>query len=142
MILFRIDVHYEKRKKKMNINNVTLGGFLVKDIEVKHTTSGISIGTGAIAITKKIKDKEPETSFFDFVCFGRWAEISAQNGKKGDKVIIAGELKQERWEKDGQKRSKVVVIANQIYTYKWEKQGAPTATTTPTPKPIDDEIPF
>lgn len=116
----------------MNINRVVLGGFLARDIELKHTQGGLAIGKGAISVTKKIKDKEPETSFFEFVCFGRWAEISADSSRKGDKVIIEGELKQERWEKDGQKHSRVVVIANQIYTHKWERYVGGDA------KPPDD----
>ena len=121
----------------MNINTVTLGGFLVSGIELKHTTTGMAVGKGAISVTKKVKDEEPKTSFVDFVCFGRWAEISADSSKKGDKVILTGELKQERWEtKDGQKRSKVIVVANQIYTHKTPS----TPPTNPkTPKPVDDD---
>lgn len=118
----------------MNINRVILGGFLARDIELKHTQGGLAIGKGAISVTKKIKDREPETSFFEFVCFGKWAEISADS-RKGDKVIIEGELKQERWEKDGQKHSRVVVIANQIYTHKWERHVA--GDVKPPDNPVD-----
>lgn len=32
--------------------------------------------------------------------------------EKGSQAIVTGRLKQERWEKDGQKRSKLVVVAS------------------------------
>lgn len=127
----------------MNINRVVLGGFLARDIELKHTQGGLAIGKGAISVTKKIKDKEPETSFFEFVCFGRWAEIAADSSRKGDKAIIEGELKQERWEKDGQKHSRVVVIATQIYTHKWEKHVGGDARPPENHAGVQsEEIPF
>ena len=127
----------------MNINNVTLGGFLATGIELKHTEAGMAIGKGAISVTKKVKGKEPETSFIDFVCFGKWAEISADASKKGDKVILTGELKQERWEsKDGQKRSRVLVVANQIYTHKWEKHDASKPPSAPPVNPINPQQPI
>lgn len=124
----------------MNINRVVLGGFLARDIELTHTQSGLSIGKGAISVTKKLKDKEPETSFIEFVCFGRWAEISAELGKKGDKAIIEGEIKQERWEKDGQKHSRIVVVATQIYTHKWERYVG--GDKKPTDNAAAEAIPF
>lgn len=37
--------------------------------------------------------------------------------KKGTKIAVMGQLKQERWEKDGQRSSKVVVIAESIEIY-------------------------
>lgn len=126
----------------MNINRVVLGGFLARDIELTQTQSGLSIGKGAISVTKKLKDKEPETSFFEFVCFGRWAEISAESGRKGDKVIIDGEIKQERWEKDGQKHSRIIVIATQIYTHKWEKHTAYKQSTDVATATATEEVPF
>jgi len=33
---------------------------------------------------------------------------------KGRQVAVQGELRQDRWEKDGQQRSKVVIVANNI----------------------------
>lgn len=114
---------------------------MARDIELKHTQGGMAIGKGAISVTKKIKDKEPETSFIEFVCFGRWAEISADSSKKGDKAIIEGEIKQERWEKDGQKHSRIVVMATQIYTHKWERHNA-DSQSQPQSQPQAEEIPF
>lgn len=47
--------------------------------------------------------------------------------KKGTKVAIIGQLKQERWEKDGQRSSKVVVVAESIEIYTARPAGGATA---------------
>ena len=46
------------------------------------------------------------------------AEVTAENLKpyltKGKQIAIDGYLKQDRWEKDGQKMSKVTIVANNV----------------------------
>jgi single-strand DNA-binding protein len=48
------------------------------------------------------------------VLWGRQGESLNQYLVKGKPVGVDGELRQERWEKDGQKRSKVEVVASNI----------------------------
>jgi len=50
--------------------------------------------------------------------------------KKGARVSIVGTLRQERWEKDGQRSSKVVVIAEAIEVYTASKNAGQAATAT------------
>lgn len=47
--------------------------------------------------------------------------------KKGTKIAIIGQLKQERWEKDGQRSSKVVVVAESIEIYTPRPAGGASA---------------
>lgn len=63
-----------------------------------------------IAANKKGKDDKPEVSYFDVKAWG-YAAGNAEKFKKGDFVVVIGELKQERWEKDGKKNSKVVITS-------------------------------
>lgn len=94
------------------INSVVLVGRLTKDLELRATTSGFTVASGTLAVSKKIKDKE-ETSFIDFKAFNKAAEILSQYTSKGSQIAISGELKQESWESaDGSKKSKLIVIAN------------------------------
>ena len=55
--------------------------------------------------------KQGETSFFSFKT---WEGQRYRHLQKGDTVIIDGKLKQERWEKEGQKHSKIVIITRSI----------------------------
>jgi single-strand DNA-binding protein len=52
------------------------------------------------------------TSYFDFVAFGKTAELIVNNFEKGKQIYVEiARPKQDRWEgKDGQKRSKVNFI--------------------------------
>ena len=43
-----------------------------------------------------------------------WAENLKQRLTKGKQISVMGSLKQDRWEKDGQKQSKIYVNAEQV----------------------------
>jgi len=57
---------------------------------------------------------EDEPSFFDIVLWGRSGEALNQYLLKGKAIGVEGELRQDRWQQDGQNRSKVEVVANNI----------------------------
>jgi single-strand DNA-binding protein len=50
--------------------------------------------------------------FLDVEAWGRTAEVVEKYAGKGKLVTVDGRLEQQRWEKDGQKRSKVIVVAS------------------------------
>jgi single-strand DNA-binding protein len=50
----------------------------------------------------------------DVTLWGRTAEIANEYLSKGAPVLIEGRLKLERWEKDGQKHSKLKVIGERL----------------------------
>lgn len=100
-----------------DINSVVLVGRLTRDIEIKYTTSGMAIGKFSMAINKRVKKNDQwvdDVNFFDITVFGKIAESLQPYLTKGKQVGIQGELTQNRWEKDGQKFSKVEVIAQNI----------------------------
>lgn len=93
------------------MNNYCVAGNVCGEVTFKTLPSGKEAAEFSVAVNKKFGEKE-ETSFFTVKCYGFAAGIAHTIGK-GDFVLIAGELKQERWDdKDsGAKRSKVVLIA-------------------------------
>ena len=100
-----------------DINKVILVGRLTKDMgDVRYTHEQMAIGEISIAVnrSKKVNDQwQDEASFFNCTIFGKAAENLKQYLKKGTQVAVEGSLKQERWEKDGQKFSKISVqVAN------------------------------
>ena len=101
----------------IDINNVTLVGRLTKDADIRYTTGGTAVLNFALAVNESRKNGEQwveEASFFDVALFGKMAESLKQYLAKGKQVGISGRLQQQRWEQDGQPRSKVVVIANAV----------------------------
>ena len=102
----------------MTDNNVlSINGRLVRESELRFSTSGTAILKFSIAVNRSVKkgDKwEDEASFFDCTFFGKMAESVNKYLEKGKQVSIIGELVQNRWEKDGQKHSKVEIIINRL----------------------------
>ena len=97
-----------------DINRVILVGRLTRDAELRYTNAGAAICKFSIAINRrrKVGDQwEDEANFFDVVLFGRQGEAISQYLVKGKQVGIDGELRQNRWEQDGQPRSKVEIAA-------------------------------
>jgi single-strand DNA-binding protein len=99
------------------MNNVNLIGRLTREPELRYSSGGVAISNFSIAVNSKRKQGDKwvdEVDYFDCTLFGKQAESLDQYLTKGKQVGIAGRLKQNRWEKDGQNYSKVVVIVNQI----------------------------
>ncbi len=94
------------------LNSNSMRGFLTRDAELKHANSGTAILSFSIANESWFGEKY--TSFFECTAFGKRAESVANYMTKGTAVVIQGKLKQDRWEKDGQNRSKVVIIVDDI----------------------------
>lgn len=97
------------------INQVVIAGNLTRDPETKHAGS-LQICELSLAVNKSRKkgdDWTTEVSFFDVTAFAKVAD-AAGSLTKGQSVVVIGELKQERWERDGQKRSAVKIIASAV----------------------------
>lgn len=155
-------------------NHVTLVGNLTKDVELRNTPRGATVGNMSLAVNrtwfdKQANEKKEECSFFDVVMFGKTAEIAAEYLAKGRSCLVAGYLKQERWEdkQSGAQRSKVVVVCdtlqflggkdgggarsrgeesdadrNAANYYKKPDEYFPPEGQTPTANSLDDDVPF
>lgn len=100
-----------------DVNHVILIGRLTRDAELKYTSGGMAVCKFAIAVNKRRKNGEQwvdEANFFDIVLWGRAGESINQYLVKGKQVAVEGELHQNRWEQDGQSRSKVEINATNV----------------------------
>lgn len=100
-----------------DVNVVVLVGRLTKDCEIRSTASGVSVCRFSIAVNrrKKVQDAwTDEVSYFDAVLWGKQAETLRPYLVKGKQVSISGELRQDRWEQDGQTRSRVEIFVNNL----------------------------
>ncbi len=100
-----------------DLNRVILIGRLTRDAELKYTTGGQAVCKFALAINRRKKSGDQwveEVNFFDIVLWGRSGEAINQYLIKGKQIAVEGELRQDRWEQDGQNRSKVEIVANNV----------------------------
>jgi len=100
-----------------DMNQVVLVGRLTRDAELKYSNSGVAITNLSIAVNTRAKRDDTwqdEAHFFDAVLLGRRAEALAQYLVKGKQIAIQGELRQNRWEQDGQRRSRVEIFVRDI----------------------------
>lgn len=97
------------------LNSVCMLGRITQDLELKNSSSGLSYLNFSIANSKRSKDGEDEVSFFKLVAFGKIAETIFNYFYKGDRILIQGELKQNRYtDKEGFKKSDVIIIVSAI----------------------------
>jgi len=145
-----------------DINHVVLVGRLTRDAELKSIASGQAVCKFSIAVNRSKKNGEQwedEPNFFDVVLWGRRGEVLHQYLNKGKMVAVDGELRQDRWQQDGQNRSKVEIVANNIqllggnpgsgggggnYNSGGASQGgsAPAQASAPADDHFADDIPF
>ncbi len=100
-----------------DLNHVMLIGRLTRDAELKYTNSGMPITKLGLAVNRRKKSGDTwteEANFFDIVVFGRMGEALNPYLVKGKQIGVDGELRQNRWEQNGQKRSKVEITANNL----------------------------
>ncbi|GHV91497.1 hypothetical protein AGMMS50268_20000 [Spirochaetia bacterium] len=101
----------------VDLNHVILIGRLTRDAELKYTANGQAVCKFSIAVNRRKKSGDQwvdEANFFDIVLWGRQGESLNQYLLKGKMVGVDGELRQDRWEQDGQNRSKVEIVANNL----------------------------
>jgi single-strand DNA-binding protein len=79
-----------------------------------------------------------QVSFFDVSAWDKTADIIEKYAGKGKQVCVVGRLKQDTWEKDGQKRSKVSIIASQVQLLASKADG----TQGTSPAAAEEDIPF
>jgi len=109
-----------------DINKVILLGRLTRDSELQYTNSGYPLCKMSIASNTRKKQGEQwidEANFFDITLWGKRGESLNQYLLKGSQIAIDGRLKQERWEKDGLKRSKVTIDAENIQLLGGKKEA-------------------
>jgi len=100
-----------------DVNHVVLIGRLTRDAELKYTANGSAVSKFSIAVNRnrKVGDTwQDEANFFDVTLWGNRGEKLNQYLTKGKQIGVQGELRQSRWEQDGQPRSRVEIHALNI----------------------------
>lgn len=88
-------------------------GNLTKDPELKFLPTGTAVCSFNLAVNSRYGDKK-EVLFIAVTVFGKQAEACSKYLVKGSPALVEGRLTEQRWEKDGEPRSKMVIIANNV----------------------------
>lgn len=125
-----------------NLNVTVLEGHLVKNAELGYFQDQSAYCNFSIANNESYKNQNGEyeniPSFFDCSIKGKYAEAMCKNLLKGRGITIVGRLKQSRWEKDGQKFSRVYIKVQEIHLAPMASNGG-TAPQTNSYQPVKQE---
>ena len=100
-----------------SFNRVVLMGHLTRDPELRFTAGKKAVCDVGVAVNDRYKkgDEWVETvDYFELTFWGRNAEVVNEYLTKGSPLLVEGKLKQETWEKDGKRQSKVKVNVDQL----------------------------
>lgn len=96
------------------MNSITITGRVGRDPELRFASSGNAIANFSVAVTRKSKDKDEETTWFDCVAFGEQAEHYCASFPKGSRVIVIGRFEiKDYTTKDGEARKKHQIIIDE-----------------------------
>ena len=100
----------------LNISSATVEGFVTHEPVSRETKTGKKVCNFSVAINHfSGPDAQPKVSYIDIETWEKVADICTRNVNKGKRVMVIGELRQDRWEgKDGRIQSKIKVIGNHI----------------------------
>lgn len=113
------------------MNSVILTGNLTKDPDIRTTSNGKMVASCSIAW-----NKGEEVNYFDCIAFEKRAELIRDYCKKGNKILIRGELKQDMWQdKTGATKSATRILINEIEFLSKKEQN--DANNTPA-EPVED----
>ena len=128
------------------MNKVILIGNLVKDPDVRSTSSGTSVCTFRIAVTRRFANQQGErtSDFFDIVAWRQLADLCGRYLAKGRKVAVVGELQTRSYDaKDGTKRYVTEISADEIefLTPRDNRDGAGYGGSPAHQEPRDEQSP-
>ena len=120
------------------MNKIYITGRITKDIELKGNENKFLSNTIAVYDGKDKNDKDI-TYFFDFKAFNYSANKLNAHATKGSKIAIEGVLKQDKWEDDNGKHSKVLIYAESVEIIQDYKQDKTEETKEDKQvEPVDD----
>lgn len=101
----------------VQFNRVMVAGNLTMDPRLKQVGEN-QVCDFSIAVNERYKTKggeqKEDVSFIDITVWGYAASNCDKYLSKGSSVLVEGKLKQESWEKDGEKRSKLKIVASSV----------------------------
>ncbi len=101
-----------------SFNKVILIGNMTADPELKQTATGTSVCSFSIAINRRFAKPEQGQQTVDFINIVTWrqqAEFVSRFFKKGNPILVCGQLQTRSWtDNQNQRRTAVEVVADEV----------------------------
>ena len=125
------------------MNIVILKGRLTKDVSLLFGQSGTPYTSFTVAVNRYSKDKDL-TDFIMCTAFNKTAEFISEYFRKGQEILIKGNVKVDSYEKDGNKITRQYIIVENVEFVgsKKEDENSTKDNSESTVDNIDDEFPF
>lgn len=133
------------------MNLIILTGRLVKDIELRYTSSQVAVASFTLALDRG-KDKDGNDKGADFprcLAFGKTAEFLEKWTAKGKRITLIGRIQTGSYDKDGVKHYTTDIVAEKVEIIDWndsKKQAAPSYDNSDIPEGFsaleDEALPF
>ena len=106
------------------INNVVLVGRVVKELDLKYTSSGTAVGTFSLAVNRQFTNQagEREADFISCVIWRKSAENFANFTRRGALVGITGRIQTRNYEGNDGKRVYITEVVADNFTLLEPKQ--------------------
>ena len=97
------------------MNNLIIKGRLTAAPELKNTSNATEYCDFTVAVDRFAgKDKERETDFVPCRAWRQTAVFVEKYFSKGQEILVLGEIRFDKYEKDGEKRTYAYMVANRI----------------------------
>jgi single-strand DNA-binding protein len=99
-----------------SLNKVILIGHMTADPELKQSTSGVSVCSFSIGVSRRYtKGEQQQTDFITIVAWRQQAEFVSKYFNKGQAICVCGSLQTRKWtDNNGNKRYATEVIADEV----------------------------
>ena len=134
------------------LNHVTIMGRITRDIELRHTDSGVAVCSFSVAVERDYQPKDGgdrEVDFFDVTSWRQQAEFISKYFGKGRMIVVDGRMQSRKWvDNDGKNRVSWEIAPSNVYfgdSKKADSQNtqAEEISTEFVPIEVDDgELPF
>ena len=141
------------------LNNISLVGRVVRDVELRYTPSNVAVATFTLAVNRTFKNEngEREADFINCVMWRQQAENLANWAKKGALIGITGRIQTRSYDnQQGQRVYVTEVVAETFQLLESKGQGnqgqqrqtqqqAPDFSRNANTNPLDisdDDLPF
>ena len=114
----------------LQLNKVTLAGYLGKDVELKFTTSGKAIASASLGISSsfgKGDERKTNTTWVNLIAWEGKATFLSENFKKGSPIYVEGSLNSRSY--DNKEGVKVYVTEVNVQEIKFVESRAAGETS-------------
>lgn len=125
------------------MNKVILMGRLTRDPETRYSTGDnpMAIGKFSIAVDRRFKRNgdEQTADFFNCTAFGKQGEFVEKYLRKGTKVLVEGELRNDNYtNKNGEKVYSMNIVTNNIEFAESKNAGSDNSGFVPANPPAGE----